>query len=164
MKESLPDVEIETSTDTKEYKVFYGDSEEMVKSMAVQYMSSEVNDLSNIERPNISFKYILCGFILPMLIMTAMIVLAALSIIPLWSTVITCLFVFIFFLKYTVILLVLIYQRFAPVEIRLSCRFEPSCSNYMLLAIKKYGFWKGFIKGIKRLKRCHHPNGGIDYP
>jgi putative component of membrane protein insertase Oxa1/YidC/SpoIIIJ protein YidD len=34
----------------------------------------------------------------------------------------------------------------------------------MILAIKKYGIIKGIYKGIKRLLRCHSPNGGIDYP
>ena len=57
-----------------------------------------------------------------------------------------------------------IYQRYAPEEIRLSCVFEPSCSEYMILSIKKYGVIQGSIKGIKRLKRCHFPNGGTDYP
>ena len=27
-----------------------------------------------------------------------------------------------------------------------------------------YGCIRGFIKGVKRLRRCHTPNGGIDYP
>ena len=59
---------------------------------------------------------------------------------------------------------ILLYQRFAPERIRRSCVFEPSCSEYMLLAIKKYGTIKGIIKGIGRLFRCHYPNGGVDYP
>ena len=56
-----------------------------------------------------------------------------------------------------------VYQRYAPDDIRLSCVFEPSCSEYMILSIKKYGAIRGCIKGIKRLKRCSLP-GGIDYP
>jgi len=59
---------------------------------------------------------------------------------------------------------VLLYQRLAPERIRRSCLFEPSCSEYMLLAIEKYGPYKGFFKGMKRVFRCHHPNGGVDYP
>jgi len=57
-----------------------------------------------------------------------------------------------------------IYQRYASEDIRLSCVFEPSCSEYMILSIKKYNVICGCIKGIKRLMRCHLPNGGIDYP
>ena len=57
-----------------------------------------------------------------------------------------------------------VYQRYAPEEVRLSCVFEPSCSEYMILSIKKFGVIWGGIKGIKRLRRCHLPNGGVDYP
>lgn len=60
--------------------------------------------------------------------------------------------------------LVLFYQKVASEEIRGECRFEPSCSHYMILALRKYGFPIGFIKGIIRILRCHPPNGGIDYP
>ncbi len=43
-----------------------------------------------------------------------------------------------------------------------ACRFQPTCSEYMKQAIEKYGFWKGFRLGIKRLSRCH-PKGGYGY-
>ena len=56
------------------------------------------------------------------------------------------------------------YQRFAPDHVRLSCVFEPSCSEYMILAIEKYGVIRGVAKGLKRLRRCRAPNGGEDYP
>jgi putative membrane protein insertion efficiency factor len=56
------------------------------------------------------------------------------------------------------------YQEIAPKDIRESCRFVPSCSEYMILAIKKYGCLKGMYKGFNRLLRCKAPNGGIDYP
>ena len=38
------------------------------------------------------------------------------------------------------------------------------CSQYMILSIKKYGGFKGFVNGIKRLQRCHPPHGGVDNP
>ena len=60
--------------------------------------------------------------------------------------------------------LILVYQRLAPDELRLACVFEPSCSEYMLTAIDKYGPFIVIIKGVKRLLRCHYPNGGIDIP
>jgi len=60
--------------------------------------------------------------------------------------------------------LVKLYQRYASDELRLSCVFEPSCSEYMILSIQKHGAIRGCMKGIKRLKRCRHPNGGYDYP
>ncbi len=67
-------------------------------------------------------------------------------------------------LKNIVILIVKLYQRFAPINIRSKCRFEPSCSNYMLIAIEKYGLIIGLKKGVKRLKKCNIDNGGYDYP
>jgi len=57
-----------------------------------------------------------------------------------------------------------LYQKTAPKKLRDSCRFKPTCSNYMIMAINKYGSVKGFILGIKRLLRCHYPNGELDYP
>ncbi len=69
-----------------------------------------------------------------------------------------------FLLKYFLILCIRCYQKIAPKEIRGRCLYEPTCSEYMILAIKKYGVIKGILKGIDRLKRCHYPNGGVDYP
>jgi hypothetical protein len=37
---------------------------------------------------------------------------------------------------------------------RVLCRFYPSCSEYAILAIEKYGLIKGVVGAIKRLKRC----------
>ena len=59
---------------------------------------------------------------------------------------------------------VLIYKASAPLSVRSQCRFVPTCSTYMIMAIKKYGLIIGIIKGIKRLLRCKPPNGGEDYP
>lgn len=59
---------------------------------------------------------------------------------------------------------ILLYQKHAPEKLRQSCLFVPSCSEYMLLAVDKYGFFVGLYKGLNRLSRCHHPNGGEDYP
>lgn len=65
--------------------------------------------------------------------------------------------------KRAVIWCVKVYQHYAPEHVRLRCAFEPSCSEYMIMAVEKYGTFKGVAKGIKRLFRCHPP-GGIDYP
>ena len=42
-----------------------------------------------------------------------------------------------------------------------SCRFYPTCSTYMLEALKKHGPIKGTVLGIKRILKCHpfHPGG-----
>lgn len=66
--------------------------------------------------------------------------------------------------KRAIIWLVHVYQHFAPAKTRLACVFEPSCSEYMILAVKKYGSIRGVLKGIHRLRRCHYPNYGKDYP
>lgn len=66
--------------------------------------------------------------------------------------------------KKTIIWFIHLYQNKASDKTRLRCVFEPSCSEYMILAIEKYGVIIGVVKGIKRLLRCHPPNGGIDYP
>jgi putative membrane protein insertion efficiency factor len=42
-----------------------------------------------------------------------------------------------------------------------ACRFQPTCSEYMCLAIERYGVVVGMYKGVCRLCRCHpfHPGG-----
>ena len=67
-------------------------------------------------------------------------------------------------LKYFLIGSVLMYKAFAPMWIRNQCRFEPTCSTYMVIALQKYGLIRGFYKGVRRIIRCRPPNGGIDYP
>lgn len=66
-------------------------------------------------------------------------------------------------LKYIFIWLIRVYQRYAKSETRLRCCYTPSCSEYAILALKKYGLIFGSIKAVKRLLRCGPP-GGIDYP
>lgn len=66
--------------------------------------------------------------------------------------------------KPIIIYCVKLYQRYAPNRLRLSCVFEPSCSEYMIAVVEKYGTVKGISKGIHRLLRCHPPNGGKDNP
>ncbi len=43
-----------------------------------------------------------------------------------------------------------------------TCRYTPTCSQYAVEAIKKYGPLKGIWLAIKRLLRCH-PWGGSGY-
>lgn len=59
---------------------------------------------------------------------------------------------------------VLLYKSFAPMSVRKKCRFTPSCSTYMIMALNKYGLFIGLFKGICRIFRCKPPNGGEDYP
>jgi putative membrane protein insertion efficiency factor len=44
-----------------------------------------------------------------------------------------------------------------------ACRFEPTCSVYMMQAVEKYGVWRGVGKGLRRIVRCHpFHEGGLD--
>lgn len=52
-----------------------------------------------------------------------------------------------------------LYQATAPFR-RPVCRFHPSCSQYTLLAISKYGAFKGVWLGLKRLAKCHPFHAG----
>lgn len=68
------------------------------------------------------------------------------------------------YIKKIIVFLIKIYQKLAPQRLRASCLFEPSCSEYTILSIEKYGIFKGIKVGMKRVLRCHPPNGGKDFP
>ncbi len=60
------------------------------------------------------------------------------------------------------ILLIKIYQNSISRLFPNKCRYYPSCSNYTVTAIEKYGF-KGLLLGVKRILSCHpFSAGGID--
>jgi putative membrane protein insertion efficiency factor len=43
------------------------------------------------------------------------------------------------------------------------CRFFPTCSEYAVEALERYGFVRGTVRAIGRLCRCHPLSpGGID--
>ena len=46
-----------------------------------------------------------------------------------------------------------------------NCRFTPTCSQYAIEVIRKYGPLRGFYLAIRRILRCHPWNpGGYDPP
>ncbi len=60
------------------------------------------------------------------------------------------------------ILTVKFYQWFISPIFPQSCRYTPTCSTYMIQALKKWGIFKGLYLGIKRILSCH-PRGGSGY-
>lgn len=66
-------------------------------------------------------------------------------------------------LTWLFIALIRAYQMFISPGLPQSCRFAPSCSQYALEAMQRYGALKGLWLGTLRLARCHpwHP-GGFD--
>jgi len=67
--------------------------------------------------------------------------------------------------KEPVIFLIKLYQRFISPLIPGKCRYYPTCSNYAVMAIEKYGLIKGGIKAVYRILRCNpFSKGGVDYP
>lgn len=66
-------------------------------------------------------------------------------------------------LKFILILPIRIYQyTISPMLGRNKCRYDPTCSHYMIGAINEWGIFKGTWLGIKRISRCH-PWGGFGY-
>jgi putative membrane protein insertion efficiency factor len=63
------------------------------------------------------------------------------------------------------IALVLGYQWVLRPILPKVCRFTPSCSEYFIQAVRKYGPFRGAWRGVCRIGRCHpwHP-GGYDPP
>lgn len=57
------------------------------------------------------------------------------------------------------------YQRLIRPLLPPLCRFEPSCSNYFILAVRKHGPVVGPLKGAWRICRCNPWGGsGFDPP
>lgn len=42
------------------------------------------------------------------------------------------------------------------------CRYQPTCSEYMVGSIETHGWFSGFFIGMKRISRCH-PWGGVGF-
>jgi putative membrane protein insertion efficiency factor len=56
-----------------------------------------------------------------------------------------------------------IYKRWVSPALPSACRFYPTCSEYMMEAIERYGALRGIGMGLRRLLRCHpFHQGGVD--
>jgi len=68
-------------------------------------------------------------------------------------------------LKKISILLIELYQHYASGQTRRKCTLKPSCSEYSIMALKKYGILKALYKSYNRLfKICKGNVYRIDYP
>jgi putative membrane protein insertion efficiency factor len=55
------------------------------------------------------------------------------------------------------------YQYLFRPMLGANCRFAPSCSDYAIEAIDKYGAFKGAMLAVRRVLRCHpYHSGGYD--
>ena len=62
-----------------------------------------------------------------------------------------------------IIALVHFYQHYLSPMMGPHCRYLPTCSEYMVQAVARYGAVRGLWLGIKRICRCHpFAKGGYD--
>ena len=60
--------------------------------------------------------------------------------------------------------LIKLYQR-TPLHSHSSCRFIPTCSEYAIVSLERFGFIKGSYLSIKRILKCNPlSKSGIDLP
>ena len=57
--------------------------------------------------------------------------------------------------KKIAIYLIKLYQKYVSPRIGSKCRYQPTCSNYAIEAIDKYGIIKGSIMAVFRIIRCN---------
>ncbi len=59
--------------------------------------------------------------------------------------------------------LVRAYQLLFSPLLGMNCRFQPTCSHYMMDAINRFGAVRGTWLGLRRISRCHpFAKGGLD--
>jgi len=52
------------------------------------------------------------------------------------------------------------YKQFVSPLLPSACRFYPTCSEYMMEAVEKYGVPRGVWMGMRRIGRCHPFHAG----
>jgi uncharacterized protein len=73
----------------------------------------------------------------------------------------SALFAFTKALRLAALVILRSYQLLISPMLTPACRYTPTCSQYMIEAIERYGLIRGIYLGIRRLLRCHpfHPGG-----
>jgi hypothetical protein len=64
-------------------------------------------------------------------------------------------------MKAVLLFVLRLYKRFLSPLLPRACRFTPTCSEYFMEAVERYGALRGSWLGVRRLLRCHpfHPGG-----
>ena len=58
-------------------------------------------------------------------------------------------------MKYLIIKLIKIYKLLVSPFLGNNCRYLPTCSEYFIECIEKFGVIRGILKGFKRILSCH---------
>ncbi len=69
-------------------------------------------------------------------------------------------------MKFLILKLIKVYQKFLSPMLGPMCRFQPTCSEYAFQAIETYGILKGGYLAIKRILKCNPwgPSGSDPLP
>lgn len=67
-------------------------------------------------------------------------------------------------MKQIMLFCIKLYQKYlSPLKGKPTCIYTPTCSQYAVTAIERYGFLKGSFLAVKRIIRCHpFAKGGYD--
>lgn len=63
-----------------------------------------------------------------------------------------------------IIALIRVYQRVISPLLPPRCRYHPSCSQYAVIAIERFGPLRGGMLALRRILRCHPLNPGGNDP
>ena len=67
-------------------------------------------------------------------------------------------------MRYVAIGLVLVYRYTVGLAIPPRCKYHPSCSEYAIQSLRRYGVIRGLVLAGWRLVRCNPwSHGGVDY-
>jgi putative membrane protein insertion efficiency factor len=65
-------------------------------------------------------------------------------------------------LAWPLLALVWLYRMLISPWLGANCRFQPTCSEYAMQALREHGAFRGTVLAVKRIGRCH-PWGGSGY-